>query len=152
MKFCILWRFLFKKKGGIFWKLYQDFYLVQKNKKKGTSAIAYTDNFLSFVHIKEHRCFLLKTHWSDYNWKLNAKAANLFHGIWLQECKHHQLCGTVHVFPWLEGVFTLSSSCKQTNQSQTNHGQTRCHCYEAKGLDTQEPNPVAESTRGLLLK
>lgn len=92
-------------------------------KKNGSSAMASTDYFLSFVCIKEHRCFLLKTHWSDYYWKLNAKAANLFHGIWLQKRKQRQLCGNLHIFP-LAGRRLHTELWLQTNQPELDEAWT----------------------------
>lgn len=122
MKFCTSWR-LKKKKKGIF-ELYQDFSSVQKNrrKKNGSSAMASTDNFLSFIRIKEHKCFLLKMHWSEYYWKWNVKASNLVHGIWLQERKQHQLFGNLHIFP-LARRRLHTELCLQTNQPESDEPQ-----------------------------
>jgi len=53
---------ILKKTHGYFWNLtLSGFFLGAEGRKNGSSAMASTDRFLSFVHIKEPTLFLLKT-------------------------------------------------------------------------------------------
>lgn len=106
-----------------------------KRTKNGSSGTARTGNFLSIVRTKEQRCFLLKSHWSGHNSKLNAKAASLSHRVWLKDVVE----GTCTSSPWLEGGFVLGCGCRQTRRSADSRCVTAMEAKARSGARNQTP-------------